>query len=1133
VPGYEILDLLGKGGMGIVYKARQQTLGRLVALKMILHAEHAADRERQRFQAEAEAVARLQHPNIVAVFEVGQHGGCPFFSLEYCPGGTLADKLDGTPWPVDKAADLVQTLAGAVHAAHRAGIVHRDLKPGNVLLTEDGQPKITDFGLAKRIGEQSHTQTGAILGTPSYMAPEQAGGNKHVGPAADVYALGAILYELLTGRPPFKAATSLDTILQVASYEPVPVRHLQPKVPRDLETLCHKCLQKDSKKRYESAQALAEDLGRFLAGKPILARAIGLVERSVKWARRRPALAGLVSVSVAAGVALLALGLWFTDRVSRERDDAIRARADAEKARDVADDMARRATEAYQEAGKEKVQAIAQRERTNWLAYAGQLALAQREWQDNNVWHARELLDACRWDFRDFEHAYLRRLVEGSRLTLTGHSRWLNAVAYSPDGTRLASASQDETVKLWDAATGRLLRTLRGHKGEVRAVCFGPDGRLASAGQDGDILLWDRAGDQPSSRLSARGVAIEALAFQPTGGRLASGAVDGSVRIWDVATGKKLHFLEGHTEAVRAVSFSPDGTRLASAGEDGLVVLWDAAAGKALRALPRQRDRVNGVCFSPDGTRLLTSSVDGSVKLWDPRTGKMLVIFGHDTEAVLNVCYSPDGMRLAAGCADRTVLVWDSAGGRSPVILRGHTGPVTCVRFSPDGTHLASAGADATVRIWEVPGLSPTALEGSTDAVRAMSFLGDGTHLASVAADGTMKVWDVLTGENTRTLGGPGGVIPALCLSADGTRLALATADGTVKIRDALSGQVLHILPAQGRKVFTVCFDPSGSHLATGADDGKVRLWDVSTGNLLHTLAGHQQAIHAACFSRDGRLLAAAAQDGTIKIWDVASGENTRTLVGHVGRVEALCFDSTGQWLASASADRTVKVWFLTLGRIMHTLEGHTGEVHAVCFSPDGQRLASAGTDGLVKLWHRVWGQELLTLKGHAGGVFALSFSPDGKVLASGGRDRSIRLWDARGAPDSRRLRGLAAGVLAVSFSADGKRVVSRSAPQQPGGTGDVRSWDTASGQEVVPSPDPVPAPGMRAVSPDGLLEAVVEGGAVEVRRTDLPAPNSAQDERRARYWHRCQAAQAWRGGQWLAAAFHLCYLLPLELGAD
>jgi hypothetical protein len=312
VPGYEVLGELGRGGMGVVYKARQLLPPRTVALKMLRTGPHAGEQELARFRAEAEAVARLQHPNIVQIFAVGEHEGLPYFSMEFCGGGSLAESIAGTPQPAAAAAELVETLARAMHAAHRAGIVHRDLKPANVLLAEDGTPKVTDFGLAKKLEEVGQTWSGAILGTASFMAPEQAAGkSKAVGPAADVYALGAILYVLLTGQPPFQAPTDLDTILQVVGAEPMLPRRLNPQVPRDLETICLKCLEKDPRNRYATAADLAEDLRSFRAGEPIRARPPGPVDRAARWARSRPALAvswATLAILYLYHLALLALG---------------------------------------------------------------------------------------------------------------------------------------------------------------------------------------------------------------------------------------------------------------------------------------------------------------------------------------------------------------------------------------------------------------------------------------------------------------------------------------------------------------------------------------------------------------------------------------------------------------------------------------------------------------------------------------------------------------------------------------------------------------------------------------------------------------------------------------------------------
>jgi tRNA A-37 threonylcarbamoyl transferase component Bud32 len=306
VPGYEILGELGRGGMGVVYKARQVRLNRTVALKMILAGGHAAPAEVARFRREAEAAARLQHPGVVQIYEIGEHEAGPYFSLEFVPGGSLAARLADGPLPPLEAARLIEAMARAVHAAHRQGIVHRDIKPQNILLTEDGQPKIADFGLAKQLDVGGQTRTGEVMGTPSYMAPEQAAGRKDVGPAADVYALGAVLFELLTGRPPFVAPTALDTILQVIEAEAPPARSISPAVPRDLDTVCGKCLRKKPADRYESAQALADDLRRYLDGEPVHARPPRLWERLN---RRVRALPETTSVGGVVGVALLLAAL--------------------------------------------------------------------------------------------------------------------------------------------------------------------------------------------------------------------------------------------------------------------------------------------------------------------------------------------------------------------------------------------------------------------------------------------------------------------------------------------------------------------------------------------------------------------------------------------------------------------------------------------------------------------------------------------------------------------------------------------------------------------------------------------------------------------------------------------------------
>jgi WD40 repeat protein len=935
----------------------------------------------------------------VPIHEVGVHDGQPYFSMKLIEGGNLAQHLRRFSRDRRAAARLLAAVARAVHHAHQRGILHRDLKPANILLDADGQPLVGDFGLARRVSRDAGlTRSGAVVGTAAYMAPEQAAGKKMLTTSADVYSLGAILYELLTGRPPFQAENTLETLYQVQYSEPARPGALDPSISRDLETICLKCLRKEPDQRYSSAEALAADLERWLDGWPISARRAGAGERAWRWCRRNPVVTALVGVVALSLVTSTILSLLFASVVSKQTRIALaeRERADAEAHAAAASAAQERQARDQERQAKE----LARRQ-----LYAAEIHLAQQEWQNANVARALDLLrgarpgDAGDRDPRSFEWHYLWRLCHANQRTLH-HGGQVRSVAVSPDGTRLASAGF-QAVVLWDLSTRRRLHTLPGHLPD--AVAFSPDGgRVAASTFNGTLTIWDARSGKVVSTLSKQAFSLsdETVAFSPDGRLLALAGTDHAVKVWEVATGRRVLTLEGE-DLCYGVAFSPDGRRLASSSK-GAVLVWDTQSGKAVLTCRGHDKWVRGVAFSPDGARLASAGQDRTVRVWDAATGKQLLLCEGHTDAVHTVAFSPDGRRLASAAADRTIKVWHAATGKEEVTLRGHTDAVTEVVFTPDGSRLVTGSQDGTVRVWAPTAQETRTLRAGPD-VTCVAFSPDGRRLAAGGAGRSVRVWDAATGKEQFSLAGHTARVECLAFSPDGRRLASGGRDRTVRLWDLAGGREA-LVCQEPAYVDRVAFSPDGRTLATGsgawAHNGQVKLRDAATLKELRTFAaeGPIEYVHGLAFSPDGRHLAAALMSQPLMVWDVTTGKALAVLK-EVRAVAAesqdLAFAPDGARLALAGQDGSVRVIDFGTGRQLLALKGHASLVCSVAFSPDGGRLASGSRDGTVKVWDAAEGRELLTLKGHTDWVQSVSFSPDGRRLAAGGRDGTVTVWDA------------------------------------------------------------------------------------------------------------------------------------------
>jgi WD40 repeat protein/serine/threonine protein kinase len=1093
---YKLIEPIGEGGMGAVWMAQQtEPVKRLVALKLI-KAGMDSKQIIVRFEAERQALALMDHTNIARVFDAGTTAqGRPYFVMELVKGKPITRYCDEHRLTPRQRLELFLPVCRAVQHAHQKGIIHRDLKPSNVLVPlYDGKPvpKVIDFGVAKATGQQLTEKTlvtgfGAIVGTLEYMSPEQAEVNQlDIDTRSDVYSLGVLLYELLTGSPPFSrkelekagvlemlrmirerepsrpstklsTAEGLPTLAANRGTEPAKLTRL---VRGELDWIVMKALEKDRSRRYETANGFAQDIQRYLADDPVLACPPSQAYRLKKFLRRNkgPVIAvALVVLALVGGVTGTTLGLIRAiqaegetgrtlTQVADERDAKEKARAEAVANAQRADEETGKTTAALTLAKEDRDRARFQALRAADARHAVQLVLVQRAVESGDMAEANRVLAAVDEPFRDtWEQRHLASLARSRVREVTGHTKPITGIALSPDGTLGVSVSEDDTVRVWDAAGGRELHCLPGHRA-LEAVAFSPDGKWFATG-GAELILWEAATARKLHTLKVK-AGVFGLAFSPDSRSVAAsyGFQEAVVRLWDVANGELKGTFDVPAADADHVAFSPDGKFLAvggaAGGAAGSATVWDLATGKVQRTFPKTYGQLHGLDFSPDSKSLAAAHLF-SATAWDVATGKEQYTLeaGARLQTFLSIRYSPDGGRLATGNTDGVVRLWEAGSGRplTPLSLHGALLSHNPVAFSGDGHFLAACGQYNTILVWELDAARrnpvhkihqyPVYCAASAPDGKWVATAADTRGFAHLAVVGwappgaELKVWDPATGAVRQTLKYPLPLVNSLAVSPDGLRLAAAggaalegvdaggRGPGQIVVWDVGTGQEQLAIKTDSGPFASVAFSPDGSRLLSICSSGEIRVYDAKTGDHCFShktrslgLDGmSMERLRAAAFSPDGRLLAAAGTDagvhGPVAVWEVATGKEKLSLPVD-DQATFVTFSPDGCRIATSDPKGTVKLWDTATGAETATLKGHAHSVVGLAFSVDGTRLATASTGaplnlpGELRLWNPKTGEGKLALKAHAGAVNAVCFTADGRLI-SVGKDGTTRVWNA------------------------------------------------------------------------------------------------------------------------------------------
>jgi WD40 repeat protein/tRNA A-37 threonylcarbamoyl transferase component Bud32 len=981
--------------MGVVYKARQSRLNRIVALKLILSGQHASKQEILRFRAEAESAASLRHPNIVAIYETGEEDGRQFFSMEFVQGRDLAAVArDGALRP-RLAADYARKIAEAIDYAHGRGILHRDLKPSNVLIDCDGEPRVTDFGLAKRLPENraqisagaptgsvsvEHlhpsaldsglTLTGQVLGSPNFMPPEQTSTKTPLTPASDVYGIGALLYHLLTACPPFQAGTIEEVLRALHERDPVSPRLLNPSVPRDLETICLKCLEKNPARRYATARELAEELRRFLNGETVRARPTGAQEKLLRWCRRKPLVAGLLSALLLATMLGGTGILWQWTRARQSAADRL----------------------------------VALRE-THRQLYAADMKAAQQAWLMGNGFLLGTLLENHRpksgeEDLRGFEWRYLTRLLQqDDRAVFYPEPSSVGSLSFSANERLLVTVLRSRVAHLWRIG-GKVEPKPIAEFTNVTSAALSPTGSLLALAQTGGkIILQDTSAGPQTGSFESGIETVSLLAFTPDGTELAV-SKDEAIRFFALSDGRETSHVE-HEPGMTSMAISPDGRFLAALSKSGSALIWN------LRTQQKQsgfaagtNSTMRAIAFSPDSETVATCAEDG-VNLWNAATGKLIYTFPHVRSTLNSAAFSPGGKFLTAagwgGCH-----LWNLETKEDLQESHFNKNMVSSLTFSHDGKFLA-LGAEDGVWLRNLQPKIPYESVSFGQEVRSLAFAPDNQTLA-IGGRNHFELYEL---DSRRSGAAQDEDAQGIDFSPDGKMIATGGDDSVVRFWDAADLKSIKRLDLDSWSR-TIAFSPDGRWLAASVTDqanGVVnlpfKLWNCHTWQEIESPIEFRGGARSLCFAHDSSALAIASADGIVAVLDSRTWQQTsrhdlhqRSAAGWLRLLHGSVFLHDNRTLVTGDNAGRVIVWDTKKQRLLHSWQAHSAGIRAMALSPDGRSLATGGYDHSVTLWHTATWRAMLTLE-HPATVYAIAFSHNGGILATGCEDGLARLWRA------------------------------------------------------------------------------------------------------------------------------------------